>query len=364
MQITEQLEKLFKENNPQDYTINYRHHIVFWFVYFVFNTLRWSSLHDDFEYSLKTNLLGFPIHMALAYFNIYYLMPKFIFTKKYGTYALLMLASLFLMLLAKYNLTYYLVSTNVWPEGPEVIDSLTIDYAITTMLGELYVVAFVTAIKITADWLQEHSKLHELEKRQLTTELKFLKSQVSPHFFFNTLNNIYALTLEKSDKAPQTILKLSELMRYLLYGTKNQRQLLIDEIECIQNYVELERIRFDDSVKIDINITGNLEDRTIAPMLLIPFVENCFKHGANKNIDKTHIIIDIEIEDLYLTFKVSNTIPRNEVERPLIPKPGGIGLSNVKKRLELGYDPKDYHLSVFEKDNMFHVILKLKVNES
>ena len=153
-------------------------------------------------------------------------------------------------------------------------------------------------------------------------------------------------------------------MRYLLYGTKNQRQLLIDEIECIQNYVELERIRFDDSVKIDINITGNLEDRTIAPMLLIPFVENCFKHGANKNIDKTHIIIDIEIEDLYLTFKVSNTIPRNEVERPLIPKPGGIGLSNVKKRLELGYDPKDYHLSVFEKDNMFHVILKLKVNES
>src|SRR5690606_40731931 len=104
--------------------------------------------------------------------------------------------------------------------------------------------------------------------------------------------------------------------------------------------------------------------RTIAPMLLIPFVENCFKHGANKNIGKTHIIIDIEVEDLYLNFKVSNTLPLNKEEQSLIPKNGGIGLSNVKKRLELGYDPKDYHLSVFEKDNMFHVILKLKVNES
>src|SRR5690606_37116608 len=332
------------------------------FVYFVFNTLRWSSLHDDFEYSLKTNLLGFLIHMALAYFNIYYLMPKFIFTKKYGTYALLMLSSLFLMLLAKYNLTYYLVSTNVWPEGPEVVESITFDYAITTMLGELYVVAFVTAIKITADWLQEHSKLHELEKRQLTTELKFLKSQVSPHFFFNTLNNIYALTLEKSDKAPQTILKLSELMRYLLYGSKNQNQLLIYEIECIQNYVELERIRFNDSVQIDVQILGDPKDKTIAPMLLIPFVENCFKHGANKNIDKTHIFINIEIVDMYLTFKVSNTIPRNALKKQNDAHTGGIGLSNVKKRLELGYNPKDYQLSIFEKEDTFNVILKLKSN--
>ena len=336
MQITDQLGKLFKENHSEDYNINYRHHIVFWLVYFVFNTLRWSSIHNDFGYSLKTNLFGFPIHMILTYFNVYYLMPKFIFTKKYGTYAVCMLASLFLMLLVKYNLTYYLVSTNVWPEGPEVVESITFDYAITTMLGELYVVAFVTAFKITVDWLQEHNKLHELEKRQLTTELKFLKSQVSPHFFFNTLNNIYALTLEKSDKAPQTILKLSELMRYLLYGTKNQHQPLINEIECIQNYVELERIRFDDSVKIDINITGNYKDRTIAPMLLIPFVENCFKHGANKNIGKTHIVIDIVIEGLYLIFKVSNTVPQSTEQQPENLKNGGIGLSNVKKRLEIG----------------------------
>ncbi|HUH47540.1 MAG TPA: histidine kinase [Arenibacter sp.] len=360
MQITNQLGKLFRDDKSQEYRITYKHHIVFWLVYFIFNTLRWSSLHNDFEYSLKTNLLGFPIHMALTYFNVYYLMPKFIFTKKYGTYAVYMLASLFFMLLVKYNLTYYLVSTNVWPEGPEVIESITFDYAITTMLGELYVIAFVTAFKVTIEWIHEHNKLHELEKRQLTTELKFLKSQVSPHFFFNTLNNIYALTLEKSDKAPQTILKLSELMRYLLYGTKNQHQPLINEIDCIQNYVELERIRFDDSVKIDVRVTGDFENKTIAPMLLIPFVENCFKHGANKNIGKTKIVIDMEVMDTYLIFKVSNTIPQSTAERHEVSKNGGIGLSNVKKRLELGYEPKDYHLSIFERNNTFNVVLKLK----
>lgn len=361
MPLNDQLDQLFKDNKTRDDNINYKHHIVFWLVYFVFNTMRWSSLHNDFEYSLKTNLLGFPIHMALAYFNIYYLMPKFVYTKKYVKFALSILVSLFIMLLAKYNLTYYLVSTNVWPEGPEEIDSLTINYAINTMLGELYVVAFVTAIKVTVDWLNEKSKLHELEKRQLTTELKFLRSQVSPHFFFNTLNNIYALSLDKSDKAPQVILKLSDLMRYLLYGTKKKHQDLAKELECIQNYVDLEQIRFDDSLQINFNIFGDPENKTIAPMLLIPLVENCFKHGASQNIGKMHIAIDILIEESFLTFNATNTLPPNKMNNLQNAQEGGIGLSNVKKRLELGYAPKDYQLSIFEKDKTFNVILKLKV---
>ncbi|MDX1365346.1 MAG: histidine kinase [Arenibacter latericius] len=361
MSLNDHLDQLLNNKKSNDYTITYKQHIVFWLVYFTFNTLRWTSLHNDFIYSLKTNLLGFPIHMALAYFNVYYLMPKLVFTKKYILYTLVLLASLFIMLLVKYNLTYYLVSTNVWPEGPENIEGLTLNYAITSMLGELYVIAFVTAIKVTVDWLNESNKLHELEKRQLTTELKFLKSQVSPHFFFNTLNNIYALSLEKSDKAPQIILKLSDLMRYLLYGTKKKHQELSKELECIQNYVDLERIRFDESLSIDLNISGNLRNKTIAPMLLIPLVENCFKHGANKNIGKMLIFIDISIEGPYLNFKATNTIPQDNQHTPVVINEGGIGLANVKKRLELGYDQKDYHLSIYEKDQTFNVILKLKV---
>ncbi|MDX1365773.1 MAG: histidine kinase [Arenibacter latericius] len=352
---------MLNHNKSRDYRINYKHHLVFWLVYFVFNTLRWTSLHNDFEYSLKTNLLGFPIHMALAYFNVYYLMPKFVYTKKYVKFTFLILSSLFIMLLVKYNLTYYLVSTDVWPEGPENAAGLTLNYAITTMLGELYVIAFVTAIKVTVDWLNESNKRHELEKSQLTTELKFLKSQVSPHFFFNTLNNIYALSLEKSDRAPQIIIKLSELMRYLLYGTKINNQELGKELKCIQNYVDLERIRFDDSLRINFNITGDPSNKSIAPMLLIPLVENCFKHGANKNIGEMDITIDIDIGESFLNFKAINTIPENKTNLSPLTKEGGIGLENVKKRLELGYAPEDYQLAIFKKDKTFNVILKLKV---
>ncbi len=362
MQVNKKVgEFLGKTGSSSNYGVKYWHHIVFWGLYFLFNTLRWSSIHDDFSYSLKTNLIGFPIHMALAYFNVYYLMPNLVYKRKYFLYTLGMLVALFVMLLAKYNLTYYLVSQDVWPEGPTETSTLTFGYAVQTMIGELYVISFFTAIKLTIDWLRESSRFHDLERRQLQTELRFLRSQVSPHFFFNTLNNIYSLTLEKSDKAPEVILKLSDLMRYLLYATKKRKQDLTSEIECIQNYIDLERIRFDDSLKIDMHISGELSKCKIAPMLLIPLVENCFKHGASKNIGEMRIEIDLEVSNGLMTFKIANTIPNTNSSLDLPSRAGGIGLSNVKKRLELGYDPSDYELTIFEKDNMFNVILKLKV---
>ncbi|AZQ59299.1 sensor histidine kinase [Maribacter sp. MJ134] len=354
-------EFLGKTNSSSNYGIKYWHHIVFWLVYFIFNTVRWSSIHNDFLYSLKTNLIGFPIHMLLAYFNVYYLMPKFVYKQKYLLYALGIFGSLVVMLLVKFNLTYYLVSNDVMPEGQGETNSITFAYSVTTMIGEVYVMSFFTAIKLTIDWLRESSKLHDLERRQLKTELRFLRSQVSPHFFFNTLNNIYSLTLEKSDKAPEVILKLSELMRYLLYATKKRRQDLTNEIECIQNYIDLERIRFDDSLKIDIHISGNLNGCSIAPMLLVPLVENCFKHGASKNIGQMKISINLEVVEGYMTFKICNNIPNADRATNFPTRSGGIGLSNVKKRLELGYEDGDYDLSIFEENEMFNVILKLKV---
>ncbi len=337
------------------------HHILFWSVYFIFNTFRWAFIHDDFLLSLRTNLIGFPIHMLLAYVNAYYLMPRFIYTKKYFQYTVYILLALLIMLMVKYNLTYYLVSTDVMPEGPKVINTLTIGYAVQTMIGEVYVISFFTAIKLTIDWLRENSKIHDLERRQLKTELRFLRSQVSPHFFFNTLNNIYSLTLEKSDQAPEVILKLSELMRYLLYATKKQQQDLSSEINCIRNYIDLERIRFDDSLKIDMNISGNFGNCKIPPMLLIPLVENCFKHGASMNIGEMKIKIDIKVDDGFMDFRISNSIPLVNREYVYPVKKGGIGLSNVKKRLELGYAKNEYDLRIFEEDKMFNVFLKLKV---
>lgn len=344
------------------YDLNYKHHVVFWITYFVLNVLRWTAIHDDLDGAIKTNLVEFPLHIAITYFNLYYLMPKYVYTQKYIRYGVLLAISLFVLLLIKYNVSYYIMSNGFWPNVViDVLDGLTFEYALTNIIGEFYVVSFVTALKITLDWMRENNKLHQLEKAQLTTELKFLRSQVSPHFFFNTLNNIYSLTLEKSDKAPVVILKLSELMRYLLYSTSEPRQDLKDEMDSIQNYIDLERIRFDESLQIDISITGDLENKMIAPMLLIPLVENCFKHGANKNIGKVDICIDAKVIDNFLYFEISNTIPPNEMTNVIPVRDNGIGLSNVKKRLELGYDKADYNLDISEKNHRFHVNLKLKV---
>lgn len=350
---------------PSDYGSKYkitkRHHVIFWSIYILFNTLRWGSYFDDYAYSLKTNLLGFPIHMALAYLNVYVLMPKFVYKRKYVSYSALVVLALFVMLLVKYYLTYYLVSTNVWPEGPEEPNGLNFNYAIQMMLGEFYVVSFVTAIKVTIDWLGENNRFNDLEKRQLATELRFLRTQVSPHFFFNTLNNIYALTLSKSDKAPEVVLKLSELMRYLLYATKKRKQDLELELQCIQNYIDLERIRFSEQLDIKVSIVGSLKHKKIAPMLLMPFVENSFKHGANDHIGPAHIDLKAVVEGDFLTFEITNNIPAEKTKTKKDLRNSGIGLTNVKKRLELGYKAKDYKLTTTKTNQLYTVRLKIKV---
>ena len=348
-----QAKKLFK--------ITRRHHVLFWAVYFLLNILRWGNYFDDYLYSLKTNIIGFPVHMILVYLNIFVLMPRFVYKRKYFFYIFFLIASLLLMVFMKFNLTFYLVSENIWPEGPSVIHNFTFSYAIDMMIGELYVTTFVTAIKITMDWLEEQKRVAALEKMQSDTELLFLRSQISPHFFFNTLNNIYSLTIEKSEKTPRIILKLSELMRYLLYETKTKRQSLEKEIICIQNYLDLERIRYGELLKINMNISGDILDKKIAPILLLSFVENAFKHGANKNIGNVTIDIDFKIVNNFLFFTISNPISEITKHKLVINHSGGIGLNNVKKRLALGYDSDEYDLKIDNEDKLFTVKLKIKV---
>ncbi|MBP1840059.1 sensor histidine kinase [Formosa algae] len=354
------------------YKVSLKHHILFWLLYFSLNTLRWGSYFNDtsfdgillspYLYSLKTNLLGFPIHMILCYLNIYVLMPKFAFKKNYVMYLILLLSSIFVMVCLKFNLTYFLVSQSVWPEGPEIISNLTLNYTVDMMFGELYVITFVTSIKITLDFLKEHKRVTDLEKAQLETELLFLKTQISPHFFFNTLNNIYSLAVENSKKTPKIILKLAELMRYMLYETKNKRQSLENEILCIQNYLDLERVRLNDNVEIDMSISGDIEDKEISPILLLTFIENAFKHGVHKNIGDVKIEIDLSIKEDFLYFRISNPMPLKTEHKERFDRSSGIGLENVKKRLALGYHKNDYKLKIKATKDKFTVKLKIKVS--
>jgi LytS/YehU family sensor histidine kinase len=265
------------------------------------------------------------------------------------------------MVFIKFNLTYFLISNNVWPEGPSFIQNVTFSYAVDMMIGELYVITFVTAIKITMDWLQEQKRVTALEKTQLETELLFLRTQISPHFFFNTLNNIYSLAIEKSDKTPKLLLRLSELMRYLLYETKSKRQSLEKEIICIENYLDLEKIRYGNLLKINTTISGDISDKKIAPILLLSFIENAFKHGANNNSGKVNIDIDFNLVENFLYFTISNPISEDKIISERVENSSGIGLTNVKKRLELGYNSEDYQLSIENKNQIFVVKLKIKV---
>ncbi len=150
-------------------------------------------------------------------------------------------------------------------------------------------------------------------------------------------------------------------MRYMLYETKIKRKNLEDEIICIQNYLDLERLRYGDKLIIDMNITGDIKNKEIAPILLLSFIENAFKHGANKNIGKVKISIKFKVIDEYLYFSISNPMPTKSKYKQKINSPGGIGLNNVKKRLALGYDKDEYDLNIKSKGKLYNVNLKIKV---
>lgn len=225
----------------------------------------------------------------------------------------------------------------------------------------LLVAGAALSIRATQKWMDEEHDRKTLEVEKVNIELAWLKNQVSPHFFFNTLNNIYALALDKSDKTPKIILKLSELMRYLLYETQPKRQFLEKEILCIQNYLDLERIRFGELLEVNMDITGDIENKKIAPIILLSFVENSFKHGANKNIGKINIDISFEILDDFLFFTISNPTPAVTKYKQKIERSGGIGIKNVKKRLELGYSKDEYELTIKNSDKLFYVMLKIKL---
>ncbi len=194
----------------------------------------------------------------------------------------------------------------------------------------------------------------------MQSELKFLKSQINPHFLFNTLNNLYALTLKKSDKAPEIVIKLSEMMRYMLYECNEKRVLLSKEVSYIRNYLDLERLRQGPNVEINFDVVGNVADQKIAPLMFIPFLENSFKHGLNSQISKGFVNIKLEVNEQHVDFFIENSkaekLPTIEHRRS-----GGIGLVNVRRRLNLLY-PEHYDLDIKDNPTTYAVNLKLDLD--
>lgn len=338
-------------------------HTLLWLIYFCFNWIRWGAYFDDYLYSFQSNLVEFPLHIVLVYFNIYYLMPRLI-PKRIWSYGILLIISTLVISLIRISITYWLVTIDIYKESNLVHTSLfNFNYISAVFIGEIYVVAIGTAIKMTVDWIRFKNKTAELQKVNLETELAFLKSQIQPHFFFNTLNNLYSLTLDKSNKAPYTVLKLSELMSYVIYDAKQKRVPLVNEIKHLQNYLDLESLRFGPRLRVDFEISGDISGKVIPPVLLLPFVENSFKHGTRANTKDIVIKIDLHVEDHLLTFcTINDRLDGPSFDNGLKNYQGGVGLTNTKRRLKLLFD-SNFTLDLIEEEIKYKTVLKIPLDE-
>ncbi|HZI53366.1 MAG TPA: histidine kinase [Chitinophagaceae bacterium] len=222
-------------------------------------------------------------------------------------------------------------------------------------------IVLATLLKLSKSWFLVNGlqkELLEKEKQRVQEELKALKAQVNPHFFFNTLNSIYSMSLDKDERLPATILQLSELMRYFLYQSNEELVPLAKEIEVLNDYIALQRIRSDEKLDIQTVIDGDTEQQKIAPLLLIPFLENSFKHGVKGEVGATFIKLKISLNGNSLSFLLENN--KGTVDAVEKNDHKGLGLGNVKRRLELLY-PGKHHLKIQDQGKDFIVNLQMQL---
>ena len=225
-------------------------------------------------------------------------------------------------------------------------------YFLSTVFTSLIFIFLSTVLKFTIDWFLNERVQRDLENQRLSAELAFLKSQINPHFLFNSLNSIYSLAYQRSETTPEAILKLSEIMRYMLYECNDNKVDLSKELQYLKNYIDLQKIRFADKAYIDFKIKGEIDQQQIAPLLLIAFIENAFKHGVANN-PLTPIHLSIEVNGNHLQFFIQNKKHNNNRDPE-----GGIGLNNVNRRLNLLY-PGKYNLNIIDTINSYTVELSL-----
>jgi len=247
----------------------------------------------------------------------------------------------------------------IYSGNPEAQESVVINLNLY-FIPPLLIASGSTLFKIINDWVRDLREKQELEKRTMQSELRFLKSQINPHFLFNTLNSLYALTLKKSDNAPEIVIKLSEMMRYMLYECNEKRVLLSKEVNYLHNYLALEKLRQAKDIDIKFEVEGKVSHQMIAPLMFIPFLENSFKHGLSNNISNgfVHIYLNVEGEDIQL--RIENSKPEKLPVRDPKRKSGGIGLVNVKRRLNLLY-PEQYSLNIEDNPKSYAIDLELKL---
>lgn len=331
------------------------YHTLFWIVISLYNTLYLGFLKDDYSEAFFEFAVKFPFYLSLVYVNIYYFIPKFLLKGKYLQYGVLLTGSTLLAVACFQTLINHLIYINYCPVGYRSDILFDPKPTVKRMFDMISVFGMTTGIKLTKDWIGHQEKIKDLEKQNLKNELEFLKSQIQPHFFFNTLNNLYSLTLKKSDLAPEVVVKLSDLMSYMLYESDSLETTLRKEVEHIKNYLDLEGLRFGKRLHLDFDIIGEVDKKKIPPLLLLPFIENAFKHGTSHETGEIYLKIELNILHDKLVFGVTNPRFENQSSRK---KHKGLGLKNVQRRLDLLYG-KNYKLQILPTAKEYSISLEL-----
>ncbi len=335
-------------------------HMLFWLLSLGFLSVFFGRITSDYAFSFRFACLMLPVAIGTTYFINYSLVPKYLLSRKIGKF---LLYFIYTLILSMYFQMWVLALTfiSIAEYNYEKLGPVAGDF-IFQPVGLYSIVVLGAALKLLRLWMKAERERAALKTASLEADLKLkeaelqlLKGQIHPHFLFNTLNNLYGLALEKSEAVPGSILRLSALLDFLLYRSNKPLVPMADEIKLISDYIELEKLRFEERLLLELDIQADESDYEIAPFLLFPFVENAFKHGFMQQDQQLFLSIELKTKEGWLNLKVKNSYSREEKGSGLA---GGVGLSNVKKRLLLLY-PKRHELDIETDKEYFVVNLKL-----
>ncbi|MBT1703625.1 sensor histidine kinase [Chryseosolibacter indicus] len=327
-------------------------HFSFWLLYFSYRVYDISQ-HIGFKKAVFYVSIPMSLNILASYIHYFAILPGWILKKNFSRYAiqlLLLLTFILTFRITTENLAFANLITN-----ENYYKTVKLSRVVSTLWDTLSFLIFTGMIRFTLDWFDLENKKKQLENEKLVAELNYLKAQINPHFLFNTLHNLNYLVYSGSKKSTEVIIKLSNIMRYMIYDANRDKVPLKKEIEYMNDYVLLESIRLNEVFKITFDIKGNVHEQEISPLIMITFLENAFKHGVSDQEKDCWINVSLHVTDTSIEYKVSNKKINNSIQHKL---KSGFGLENVKKRLQLSY-PDAHDLKIIDADSVYQVSLTL-----
>lgn len=336
---------------------NARLTIYFWLLYFLYEWVGQASVNNEYHRYLINACVIVPIAAMATWVTVEILMKYFFFKNRKTAFWIGFVVSALLFTLIRRYYNYYYVYPVYWPEALKTMSFWFLPKIIIEFVNIYLIVALYTMFCFLRAWYEQERLAQELQRDKAEAQLELLKSQVQPHFIFNTLNNIYSLSLKKSPNTSDLIYRLSSLLSYMLYDSRQTFIPVAKELEYIHNYIELEKIRYGERLDVAVNCFDEVCNFTIPPFLLLPLVENSFKHGVNNDVGNSWIRIDLSVKEDWLTVKIENSRSADAINGHEVYK--GIGLVNVKKRLEI-LCPDRHEFKYMGEGQSFLAILKIK----